>query len=91
MTRIFSIGTSAAALLLAATVTASAQSAPTAIGIVYGSQHSPWRAAPPVRMSYITYTWQNTMAHLGLGASDSLAKAESTRTAPVPTHTETRS
>jgi hypothetical protein len=84
MTRIFSIGTSAAALLLAATVTASAQSAPTATSSTVTAQ--PVAGGAAGKMSYITYTWQNTMAHLGLGASDSLAKAESTRTASADSH-----
>jgi hypothetical protein len=86
MKRAFLFGTTAATLLFATALSASAQS------VLAPSPTTPTAAAQPVaggaagHMPYLTYAWENTMARLGFGSSDESSKAAPTRTASADTH-----
>jgi hypothetical protein len=86
MTRVIFLGTSAAALLLAATVSASAQSTPASSPTLLAATAQPVAGGAAGRMPYLTYAWENTMARLGFGPSDNSANAAPTRTASADTH-----
>lgn len=86
MTRIFFVGTSAAALLLAATVSASAQSSPAPAPTASTTTAQPVAGGAAGQMPYLTYAWENTVARLGFGPSDDSADAAPTRTASADAH-----
>ncbi len=86
MTRIFFPGAVALSLILAATVSASAQSGVAQTKDVAVTPSQPVAGGAAGQMSYLTYAWENTMARLGLNQSGQADASAPQRTASSDTH-----